>query len=234
MIRYAYNRGIKVNLSSNLNYFNKAMAEELVKSGCALLLVSLYGASQESASKYQVGINFNRVMDNARAIVAARKGKGAPFLTWEFGITRYNEHEIPKARQMARGVFDRLWLAPISCDMGEQLFMDKQNQFENVKEWLPEDERWSMYSYSRKERKNIRRNSCSFLYSQSVINWDGSVSPCCAYYDGQYDFGNMFETNFNHIWNNQSYRASRKLIFKSKESKVKTICAICKKNDAML
>lgn len=236
MIHYARKKGVIVHISSNLNYFNETMAEELVKSNCDLLIVSLHGASQESCSKYQNGTNFDRVMDNVRTIVEKRRQKRRklPFIQWRFLVNKYNDHEIPKAEEIARERVDMLELAALRCDMAEELFMDNQSQFENVREWLPKDEKWSIYDYRHKAKKRLRKNSCSFLYSQSVINWNGSVSPCCGLWYERHDFGNMFESNFKNIWNNKSYRASRQLIFKGKECDAKTICNICKRNAAIL
>lgn len=232
MIYYAHEKGIIANVSTNLNYFNEAMAEELIKSNCDVLIVSLDDASQESCSKYQVGIKFDEVMDNIRMIMEKRKRH--PFIIWSFHVNNYNEDEIPKAREIAKGRVDRLDIGSFRCDMAEELFMDNQTQFENVVEWLPKDEKWSMYDYTRKAKKIVRNNSCRFLYSRSVVNWDGSVSPCCALWYEEYDFGNIFGSSFKDIWNNQNYRASRKLIFRDKESNVKTICNICKRNGAMI
>ena len=55
MIRYASERKISVQLSSNLNYFNEEMAEQAVASGLTRLLVSVDGATQETYEKYRCG-----------------------------------------------------------------------------------------------------------------------------------------------------------------------------------
>lgn len=224
-----HKKGIEVNLSSNLNYFDEAMAEELIRCNCDVLRVSLDGASQESCSKYQIGINFDKVKRNMRTVTEKRKGK-LPLIIWEFLVTKYNEDEIPKAKEMAKEVADKLEILPLRCDMGGELFMTNREQFDSVKEWLPKDESYSMYDYQRKARKPHLGPPCHFLYSQSVINWNGSISPCCLVYFEKYDFGNIFESSFKKIWNNEKYRASRRLIFKGKESGLETICSICKRN----
>ena len=55
-----------------------------------------------------------------------------------------------------------------------------------------------------------RRVNCSWLWTQTTINWDGSVSPCCAVYDPSFDFDTLSETSFKKVWNNEKYRASRR------------------------
>jgi len=235
MISYARKRHILVNISSNMNYFNDVMAERLIQSGCNKLIVSLDGASQRSCSKYQVGTNFNRVLENLR-VMKEKKLKlhrKEPIIIWRFLVNKYNEHETIIAQKMAMDFTDKLELGFLGCDMAERILLSSRLQFENVQNWLPKNEKWSMYSRETKSQKLIKHFSCPFLYSQSVINWNGSVSPCCLVWYEKYDFGNIFESSFKNIWNNQYYRASRRLIFRGEESNFKTICSICKKNNAI-
>jgi MoaA/NifB/PqqE/SkfB family radical SAM enzyme len=65
---YAFTR-----ISTNLNIFNKEKAERLVASGLDYLTLSIDGASQETYSKYRVGGDFNKVLENVTLIVAAKK-----------------------------------------------------------------------------------------------------------------------------------------------------------------
>lgn len=65
---------------------------------------------------------------------------------------------------------------------------------------------------------------------KSVVNWDGSVFPCCAVYGDRYSFGNALSEGFASVWNGKKYVAARREILgKIKESN--TICHICKQND---
>ena len=53
----------------------------------------------------------------------------------------------------------------------------------------------------------------------SVVNWDGSVSPCCYDPNRVFDLGNMFkEGSFGKIWNNEKYQNLRKTVMKSKQN----------------
>jgi len=237
IVRYARDKNILVILSSNLNHFDKAICKKLIRCDLNLLMISLYGASQETVETYQRGNNFENVIENVRRVVEEkRKSKRKkPFLQWRFMVTRYNEHEIPKAIEIAKKIgIDFLELGCFRCDMSKEVFLDNASQFESVREWLPKNERYSMYDYIHKRKKILRKNDCSFLWTQSVVNWDGSVFPCCAVYGERWNFGNMFRSNFREIWNNAKYRASREMIARGKGTGTKTICDICKKNNAQI
>ena len=79
----------------------------------------------------------------------------------------------------------------------------------------------------KKEKKTQVR--CKHLWKTSVINWDGSVLPCCAVYGERHAFGNVFKEPFASIWNNEKYRLARREV-RDKIKKSPTICHICKEN----
>jgi MoaA/NifB/PqqE/SkfB family radical SAM enzyme len=232
MIDYAHRKGIIVRISSNLMHCSESVTQRIADSHCDFLLLSLYGASQESVSRYQAGADFSRVTAHAALIMKQRKH--FPVVVWRFLVNCHNEHEIAKAQKMAGQVADVLEVSGLHCDVAEEIFLDNRGQYENIKTWLPRNERWSVYDYAKRGKKRQRTNSCSYLYTNPSINWDGSLSPCCLLWYEKYDFGNVLRDGFKAIWNNSSYRASRRLIFKGKPDGVTTVCAICRKNRAML
>lgn len=236
MVKYAKDKKIFVTISSSLNHFDKALCQKLIRCDLDLLMISLYGASQETVETYQRGNNFKNVIGNVRLIVGERKKskRRKPFLQWRFMVTKYNEHEISKAMEIAKKIgIDFLELGYFRCDMSKLPFLNDVSEFESVKEWLPKNEAYSCYDYAHKRKKILPNNDCSFLWTHSVVNWDGSVFPCCAVFDKKWNFGNMFRSNFGKIWNNIKYRASRDKITRDKDIGSKTICHICKRNNAM-
>jgi len=236
MIKYAKEKNIKVEISSNFNHFNDRMCYKMIKSGLDTLLVSLVGASQESVSKYQIGSNFALVINNMKKLVGMKKELNSklPYIQWRFLVNKYNESEIKKAKIIAEEIgVDRLEIGIFRCNMEKELFMDNEAQFNDVKDWLPKNEILSMYDYTKKEKKNKHRY-CGWLWENSVINWDGSVSPCCAVWQEKYDFGNIHDMPFFEIWNNKKYQDARKIIRGDKIVRPDNICYICKLNNAQI
>jgi len=230
MIRYARKKKIFVTLSSNLNYFNKDICRKLVTSGLNLLKFSLYGTSQETIETYQRGGRFEKVIRNVKLIVKERKRRKSkkPFLQWRFMITKHNEYQLSRARQIAEDLgIDYVEFGSICCDMASEIFLDHESQFENVKPWLPSNPAYSCYDYSRKRLKT-QNNGCSLLWNSSVMNWDGSVFPCCKVFEKKWNFGNAFKNGFMEVWNNSKYRAARESVAVSKDSQPITVCHICR------
>ncbi|MCD4703627.1 MAG: radical SAM protein [Methanosarcinaceae archaeon] len=233
MISYAHKRNIKVNLSTNLNFFDEDKAKKLVESGLDHLIVSLDGASQETYRQYRVGGDFDNVIKGIKSIIHIKKeqNKTFPVLTWQFLVMAQNEREISEAEQMANDLgVDKFELFPIHSDMGRELFLNREERMEIARKWLPQDDKYNSYTL---KRNKTNPNTCSFLWFQSIINWNGSISPCCSVYPEIYDFGNIFDSNFKNIWNNAKYKASRKMVRQKRvhDNDMKTVCANCINNE---
>jgi len=236
MIRYAKDKNIIVTTSSNLNIFDDKMCRELIDSGLNLLMVSLDGASQETVETYQRGNNFAKVISNMKKIIEEKRKLGSqkPLVQWKFFVTKFTEKEMPKARKLAKEIgVNYIEFAKILCDMSQRFFLDPGSQFENVKEWLPNNEHYSAYDNASKRRKKALKNDCSSLWTRAVMNWDGTIFPCCNVYEKKWGFGNALEEGFSTIWNNNDYWSSRERVVSGKITVKKTICHMCAQNKAM-
>jgi len=236
MVKYARDKNIYVNISTNLNHFNEDMCLQMINSGLNRLIISLDGASQESAERYQKGIQFDLVINNIQDIVSMKKKlkNDLPILQWRFVVNKYNEHEVRKAEKISKELkIDILELTKFRCDMGDEILLDNKAQFENVFEWLPKNEDLSLYNYSEKQKKDIG-DICKLLWFESVIHPDGSVAPCCAIWPQKFDFGNINNSSFRKIWNNEAYQNARRMSRGDKISIHGNICYICKMNKAQI
>ena len=235
IIKYARKRKIDIALSTNLNNFNDEICINLIRSGLNTLAVSLDGASQETVIKYQKGNNFNLVMNNIERLISMKEKlkSRTPIIEWRYVVNKYNENEIKKAQKIAEKLKIYLNLNKLWCDMGNILVSDQQSNYESVKSWLPKDERLSMYDYSKKQRRDIKK-FCNLLWVHSTIQSDGGVTPCCAVWHDKFDFGNIKNSSFKAIWNNEDYKNARRII-KGEHLFIKNnICYICKKNKAII
>ncbi len=225
MVHYANERGIDVKISTNLSLkMEDHQLEELIKAGLEKIYISCNGASAESYLKYHVGGDFSLVVENMKRLV--RKQREMPGcrakLVWLFHVFRHNEHEIAAARTLAREIGIPIKISRMRPDMGREVFETIQKALERDKSWIPNNPEYTVAS-----TKRPKRIGCMLPWTETVINWDGSVLPCCAVYSEKYAFGNVLENSFGEIWNNEMYTAARKEILGLKNNK-HTICHICK------
>ena len=91
-------------MSTNLNKpLSPQMAEDIIKSGLDVMIVSLDGVTQEVYEKYRVGGRLDRVLDNVKLLVQKKKelGSSTPHMEWQFIVMQQNEHQMEEAQQLA-------------------------------------------------------------------------------------------------------------------------------------
>jgi radical SAM protein with 4Fe4S-binding SPASM domain len=245
MIRYAHNHHIVTYVSTNFTLFSDEAAERLIASGLDEIILSIDGVSQESYEKYRVGGDFRKVIDNISILVNAKRRRRSfrPFIMWQFIVFKHNEHEVETAKQMAKELgVDGISFMPAMVPI---------NNREEAERWLPLDSKYQRYDVKKmeevwsaqemqkfptngksesdtRERSHLKRKvGCPWLWTQTSINWDGTVSPCCDIFDSSFDFGTMADKPFKDVWNNEKYRASRRFSSKGKLGGLRTICMEC-------
>jgi radical SAM protein with 4Fe4S-binding SPASM domain len=229
MIEYSNQNNIRTTISSNLNTLNEKGAEKLINSGLDRLTVSLDGATRETYNKYRIGGDFQKVIGNMKMLVSKKKelGKKNPYITWQFLISKQNEHEIEKARELSKKIgIDYLDIKPMRTDMGKEIFESDETKINKYKKWLPTTEKFSRYDMKKKKRKLVLK-SCLFLWTQSVINWEGDVLPCCSVFNEKFSFGNAFDEGFLKVWNNDKYRKARHMVKKMETLYPEIVCSNC-------
>lgn len=227
MIHYAKERGIDVKISTNLSMkMEDSQIEALLNSGLEKVHISCNGARSATYLKYHIGGDFELVMDNMKKVI--QKKKEIPGcstkLAWLFHVFKHNEHEIDIAKELAQKIGIKIKVSKMRPDMGKEVFETTQKALERDNAWIPDIPEYIVTSTKRQ-----KRIGCMFPWTEPVINWDGSILPCCAVYSEKYAFGNILENSFRHIWNNEMYVAARKEILGIKNEK-ETICHICKSN----
>jgi len=203
IIRHAAASGAKVVMASNVELISdrEDLAEELVRSGLAEIVLSLDGTEPSSHAKYRVGGDFAKVETAIRRLVAAKRSLGVrhPLITWQFILFKHNLLEVNEARRLAkewgvdRVVFKTAQLEAFDREEGEK--------------WLPEEPRLRRYDLKGDKwvLRRMEKPFCQRILSSTVIQADGDVVPCCFDKDGEFVMGNLFETPFEEVWKGQKY-----------------------------
>ncbi|MBF0345958.1 MAG: radical SAM protein [Nitrospirae bacterium] len=215
MIEYAKGYNTIVGFSTNLNRLNNDIAGRIVASGVDLIVLSIDGATEESYGRYRVGGSFSTVMGNIERLLAHREtSRPFPLLIWQFLVNRYNEGEVEAARQIASGYGIAFSPSPLRTHMGKELLMPLYARVNEDASWLPTGSSYSRYDYELAPGARTRQRSCKWLWDASVVNWDGSVAPCCGVYEKNWDFDNCFVARgtFAGVWNSPRYQYARRLV----------------------
>ncbi len=212
MIRDAADRNIGVGVSSNLQIDDPGLGERIVASGLETLIVSIHGASQATCARFMGGGRLDLALGNVRAVLAARKqaGSSLPYVDWQYCVTGFNAGEMEAAKRLA-----------------EELGVD---QIRFIRPFVPEgaDPDWTWADAPPIDAR-AEKQGCPWLWRAAYINWDGGVLPCCREVrDIAHDFGNALETGLTRLWNNDRFRAARRLAAgKPAPNAAAILCARC-------
>lgn len=220
MIRIAKDKGIKTMTSTN-GHFLIENAEKIVNSGLDVLIVAMDGASQQTYEKYRVNGNFEKVQNGMKAVSEAKKklNSKTPEIELQFIVMKHNEHETDRIRNLA-------------YECGAQVISIKTAQVyteEQAAEFLPTNEKYRRYELDTSGKIKTKQkevNFCRWVLLCPVINWDGTVSPCCFDKNAEYGLGNVFSNGgLKKIWKSEKYAKFRQQIFTKRKDI--PICSNC-------
>lgn len=191
-------------VSTNGHFLSEENSEKIVKTGLKKLIVSLDGIDQKTYSAYRINGSMRSVIDGLRNVTHARQIHNSSItIEIQFLVNRFNEHQIPMVRQLAKSV-------SASLSLKSMQITDK----EDMATWLPSDRRFRRYKVKGEGYviKSILPDRCARLWFNPVITWDGKVVPCCFDKDAEYVLGDLKIDSFREIWNGPKYRMFRKSI----------------------
>ncbi len=199
MARYAADRNILTVTSTNLNHLNEDQAMELVRSGLTALIIAVDGTTEESYAVQRRGGSLERVLNNIRMLVAAKKANEGvgPILNVRMVISRENEDEVDDFRKLAINS---------EVDMVSfKAFSTRQDGVcdpERDKKFVPEQEKYRWYRYTKwfHADRNFGRFNCRFPWTKPTLFPDGEIISCEFDLHYQHSFGNINDQHFDEIW----------------------------------
>lgn len=215
-INYAHRRRIFTMVSSNMNFIGSSVAEQVVTSGLDYFIAAIDGFSASSYAKYRRGGDFHKALNCLKEVLEIRKGmnKSRPFVEWQYVVFKHNQNEIDAARTFA----DRIGV----------------DYFHPIPGYI-EDPAWittlPQYRADLGRPESVAR--CARPWTHFNVRADGGVAACCYEFFKKDDFGNIFQTAFNHVWNNQMFVTAREVLSKGLHRAPKrpsTICHRCVTN----
>ena len=220
MVKYASQKKIYTATSTNAHYLNDENAKRTIESGLDRLIISIDGTTQDVYQQYRVGGQLDKVIEGARNIVKWKRTlkSSTPFVVFQFLVVRPNEHQMEEVKKLAAGIgVDDVWFKTAQV-------YDYEKDPNGL---IPRNEKFSRYrktgsSYAYKGKLS---NHCWRLWHDPVITWDGLVAPCCFDKDARHKLGDLKQSSFREIWNNEEYRQFRGRL--SKGRKNIDICANC-------
>jgi len=223
MIKYAKRYGPKIIVSTNFTKLDKPTAKAIINAKLDRVSASIDGVSQKTYEKYRAGGNVELALSNMKMLCSLKQKANSrlPNIDWQFLVSKHNEAELPKAKQIAKEIGVRFRAKRLRVGLDE---FDKRPGSKVASEhqgWLPESSQYNFYSKKRKKMV------CEALWVHAVISWQGAVAPCCQVFKPSHSFANTFPDNFRSVWNGHNFLAARKLFAQNSSSEAKRLKLVC-------
>ena len=216
-------RGIKLFASngSNFNTVSDEQMRAMVDTGFEAITLSIDGASQETYSKYRIGGDFDKVIENVRKIqrYKAKENTKLPRLKWQYILMEHNELEIGKAKKLAK-----------------ELGINIEFKYNWDAEYHPINREYIMKEtglteLTRAEYVAVNGVSpygriCRNIFFKPQINWDGRFLGCCANEYASFDV-NVFEVGLEAAMKSLKYIQAKECLLSVHPDKEKYGSCIC-------
>ncbi len=222
IMQVAHEHGVVLKASDGVNFNNVAdeVLEGLVTYGFESMACSIDGASDETYRRYRAGGSLPRVLDNIRRLneYKARHGSDLPRLRWQFVVFGHNEHEIRRARALAKGL-----------DMEFHLKLNWAPEFSPVKDL--EQVRAHLGAATRDEFRSrsgahYDELNCQRLWLEPQINWDGRVLGCTRNFWVEFG-GNVFSDGLQAAVNTERLGYARRMLLGEAPPREDVPCSTC-------
>jgi len=115
----------------------------------------------------------------------AKKHKSNIDLMWQFIALSNNEHEIEKAREMAKAIDIPFFVKTFA---------------ESVPDMAPKNP---------KLRRELHIKPCKDIYRATFVFYTGEVVVCCYDLKGEYVVGDLRKQTLEEVWNSEKFQSIR-------------------------
>lgn len=227
---------IKINLTTNGTFPGKSMNEwaKIIIPNTTDIKISWNGATAETAQKIMTGVDFNKAVENVKALVSFRdKHFNATRyycrITFQLTFMQNNMHELADIVKLASSLgVDRVKGHQLWTHFEEIKKLSMKDSTESIAQWnIYVEQAFNAQNTFRKkngekvlleniislhdiENKEVSAEyECPFLEKELWISPTGNISPCCAPDNLRRtlgDFGNIHTTTINEILKSTNYR----------------------------
>jgi MoaA/NifB/PqqE/SkfB family radical SAM enzyme len=188
------------------------------------LIVSINGITPEVYKLHQVNGDLEKVIRGLERVAPVLANSDTRFIM-QTVAHKGNIDEIPQTEEFARKYgFDMLVIKSFNV-------MDRKQ--ETFEKFVPIGTPYSRYQNGLSNPPKKPQNKVYPCEEWMVINWDGSVNPCCWDYRGEHNLGNVKDMGVYGVWNNLRALKHRAEIKKGNFLEICVDCANSKTVDTI-
>jgi radical SAM protein with 4Fe4S-binding SPASM domain len=173
-------------------------------------------------------------LQNIEWLEAAKKQlhSHTPHIIWYYLVHKFNEHEIPQAKEMARKLglsiaFELLctWDETWDSSYHHTGYVPRYFKGTDLTEYHLADRSLPIKVDQIKLHPALGECLCRQLFTTMVISWNGTVFPCSTANSDDFSLGNILTVDLVELWNNAGYRRCREYLYHyNQKQHIETVC----------
>ena len=219
MVAYARSKNIYVYFNTNACLLNEKNLEKLLAAGPNEVRVSVDGAVKDTYEHFRRGSKFELVMENLKRF-AARAGGRIHIGVW-FLCMKENIEELPLMPALAadagvRNLYAQTLHSWGKDELGKKVVQDlgmPRGTFDHIieKTRAAAVARNVNFILASDLSGAAGKRGCQWPWFSAYVTVEGFVTPCCVQGANPtiINFGNLHDSPFEKIWNNEEYKEFR-------------------------
>jgi radical SAM protein with 4Fe4S-binding SPASM domain len=206
-------------VTTNGEQLDRFSMEEVRQSGVDRIVVSLNAQSEETYEKINVGLDFNRVMNNVSSLLADQSLR--PRVELSFRLVKENSSEVRSAVRYWKAQGVRTRVMGIANRAGSLVDYEAVRLGNDSQGIAPHRHRW------RRAMSSLRGVlGCEIPFHRMDILFNGETLMCCQDWKRAVTVGNAATASIEDIWNSPKMNDFRKLILRKRYEQI-TTCREC-------
>lgn len=226
MIELARSRGIAVKTTTNGSFLDQEHRRLVLASGLRYLNISLDGATAQTHNAIRPGADFDRIVADVTSLTAERGNRRRPRVRVWYVAQKQSFSELPTLVDLCGD----MKVDSLVCHFSLTNFGRDDLREPTASQRVTDGEVGEMVDQAEQRAKKVRlrfthgfpgngvpvppsAKRCKWPWRDLFINFQGFVTPCALVSDPEIvNFGNIFEEEFEGIWNGPRYQEFRRLV----------------------
>ncbi len=207
--------GSIVHINTNGSLLTEETIDRMLEAKLDSIKFSFQGVDKISYGQMRNIDFFDELLSRMKLLYTKRGNRNTPFIHASTTITYETVEQVRSFKESVRNYVD---LVTVGRTVLEHINIDEVN--------LSDDEK-SMLRYLKSQESVIKKHpECPKVFDKLSINWDGTVSACCADYDNKMLAGNLKINSLKEIWMSPKMHSYRSLLADMRHDEL-PLCSTC-------
>lgn len=207
---------VLVHFNTNGLLLKEDMIKEIIDLKIDSIKFSFQGIDDLTYSEMRREGNYAKLIETIKNMYKMRGDNEKPFISVSTSTTYETEEEITRFKEEISQYCDEVNVGKTLLQHVDIKCMGVSKERQEIYERFMREKSWDMN----------RHAACPEIWDKLSINWDGSVSACCADYDDMMIVGNILENNLQELFYNQKEMKFREIL-KDNNYDILPLCRNC-------